>query len=54
MSTECRTCQIREYTARHYGTQLSWENCPYVCEYAIKMRYEAWLKEKEAEHAVAN
>lgn len=34
----CGTCQIRVYYQRHYGKRLSWEDCPYTCEYAEGMR----------------
>lgn len=34
----CGTCQIRVYYQRHYGKRLSWEDCPYTCEYAENMR----------------
>ena len=34
----CGNCQIRVYIQRHYGNLLSWQDCPYVCEYATAMR----------------
>ena len=34
----CGNCQIRVYVERHYGKRLSWEDCPYTCEYAVAMR----------------
>lgn len=34
----CGNCQIRVYIQRHYGNTLSWQDCPYVCEYATEMR----------------
>ena len=34
----CGNCQIRVYIERHYGKRLSWEDCPYNCEYAAAMR----------------
>ena len=37
----CGNCQIRIYIERHYGKQLSWEDCPYTCEYAAAMRCSA-------------
>lgn len=33
----CGNCQIRIYIERHYGKRLSWEDCPYVCEYKTAM-----------------
>ena len=37
----CGDCQIRVYIERHYGKRLSWEDCPYTCEYASAMRCSA-------------
>ena len=34
----CGNCQIRVYVSRHYGRWLTWQDCPYTCEYAIAMR----------------
>lgn len=34
----CGNCQIRVYNERHYGKLLSWQDCPYTCEYATAMR----------------
>lgn len=34
----CGNCQIRIYIQRHYGKDLNWHDCPYVCEYATAMR----------------
>ena len=34
----CVNCQIRIYIQRHYGKILTWQDCPYVCEYATAMR----------------
>lgn len=34
----CGNCQIRIYIQRHYGEILTWQNCPYTCEYATAMR----------------
>lgn len=34
----CGNCQIRVYIQRHYGNRLSWQDCPYACEYATAMR----------------
>ena len=34
----CGNCQIRIYIMRHYGKDLSWQDCPYVCEYGAAMR----------------
>ena len=34
----CGNCQIRVYIQRHYGNRLSWQDCPYTCEYATAMR----------------
>ena len=34
----CGNCQIRIYVERHYGTRLTWQDCPYTCEYATAMR----------------
>ena len=34
----CGNCQIRIYIQRHYGTILTWQDCPYTCEYAMAMR----------------
>lgn len=34
----CGNCQIRIYFQRHYGTILNWNDCPYTCKYATKMR----------------
>ena len=34
----CGNCQIRIYIQRHYGEELNWHDCPYVCEYATSMR----------------
>lgn len=36
----CGNCQIRIYVRRHYGYEIDWHNCPYVCKYAIQMRGE--------------
>lgn len=37
----CGNCQIRVYIERHYDKRLSWEDCPYTCEYAAAMRCSA-------------
>ena len=37
----CGNCQIRVYIERHYDKRLSWEECPYTCEYAAAMRCSA-------------
>lgn len=37
----CGNCQIRVYIERHYGVRLSWEDCPYTCEYSTAMRCSA-------------
>lgn len=34
----CGNCQTRIYFRRHYGYEIDWHNCPYVCEYAAQMR----------------
>lgn len=34
----CGTCQIRIYIQRHYGRTLTWQDCPYTCEYATAIR----------------
>lgn len=34
----CGNCQIRIYIRRHYGYDIDWQNCQYVCEYATAMR----------------
>ena len=34
----CGNCQIKIYIRRHYGEELTWQNCPYTCEYATAMR----------------
>lgn len=34
----CGNCQIRIYIQRHYGEILTWQDCPYTCEYAAAMR----------------
>lgn len=34
----CGNCQIRIYFRRHYGYDIDWQNCPYVCEYATQRR----------------
>ena len=34
----CGNCQIRIYVQRHYGMILTWQDCPYTCEYATAMR----------------
>lgn len=34
----CGNCQIRIYIQRHYGKILTWQDCPYVCEYATAVR----------------
>lgn len=34
----CGNCQIRVYIQRHFGHLLSWQDCPYTCEYATEMR----------------
>ena len=34
----CGNCQIRIYVERHYGIRLSYQDCPYTCEYGTKMR----------------
>lgn len=34
----CGNCQIRIYIQRHYGITLTWQDCPYACEYAMAMR----------------
>ena len=34
----CGNCQIRIYFRRHYGYEIDWHNCPYVCPYATEMR----------------
>ena len=34
----CGNCQIRIYILRHYGTDLNWHSCPYVCEYGSACR----------------
>lgn len=34
----CGNCQIKIYIFRHYGKVLSWQDCPYTCEYGDAMR----------------
>ena len=34
----CGNCQIKIYVLRHYGKELSWQDCPYSCEYGYAMR----------------
>ena len=34
----CGNCQIRIYIQRYYGRILTWQDCPYPCEYATAMR----------------
>ena len=34
----CGNCQIKIYMQRHNGWELTWQNCPYTCEYATAMR----------------
>ena len=34
----CGNCQIRIYIQKHYGRILTWQDCPYTCEYATVMR----------------
>ena len=34
----CGNCQIRVYDQQHYGKLLSWQDCPYTCEYGTAMR----------------
>lgn len=34
----CGNCQIKIYIQRHYGRILTWQDCPYVCEYATAVR----------------
>lgn len=34
----CGNCQIRVYVRRHYGYDINWQTCPYVCEYAVQRR----------------
>lgn len=44
----CGNCQIRVYVERHYDKRLSWEDCPYTCEYAAAMR-ASWQKPSSEE-----
>ena len=34
----CGNCQIKIYVQRHSGRILTWQDCPYTCEYATAMR----------------
>ena len=34
----CENCQIGIYVQRHEGKRLTWQDCPYTCEYATAMR----------------
>lgn len=34
----CGNCQIRIDVRRHYGRDINWQDCPYVCEYATARR----------------
>ena len=34
----CGNCQIRIYIQSHEGRILTWQDCPYTCEYATAMR----------------
>ena len=43
----CGNCQIRVYIQRHYGRTLTWQDCPYVCEYATAMRCSIEQKRME-------
>lgn len=43
----CGNCQNRVYIERHYGKRLSWEDCPYTCEYAAAMRCSTQKQEVE-------
>lgn len=45
----CGNCQIRIYIQRHYGRTLTWQDCPYVCEYALSMRSSAEQKGEDGE-----
>lgn len=45
----CGNCQIRIYIQRHNGITLTWQNCPYVCEYATAMRCLTEQKRMEGE-----
>ena len=45
----CGNCQIREYIQRHYGNRLSWQDCPYTCEYAFAMRCSTELPNRGAD-----
>lgn len=45
----CGNCQIRVYIERHYGKRLSWQDCPYTCEYAVAMRCTTKLPEQEVD-----
>lgn len=43
----CGNCQIRVYIQRHKGITLTWQDCPYVCEYAAAMRCSIEQKQME-------
>ena len=44
----CRNCQIRIYIQRHCGISLTWQDCPYTCDYAVAMRRLTETKGEEA------
>ena len=52
----CGNCQIRIYIQRHYGSILTWQNCPYTCEYSTAMRCstEAKGEADDASHPFAD
>ena len=45
----CGNCQIRIYIQRHEGMTLTWQDCPYTCEYATAMRRSTEAKGEEDE-----
>lgn len=49
----CGNCQIRIYIQRHYGEILTWQDCPYTCEYATAMRRSTEPSIIEAEEGEA-
>lgn len=49
----CGNCQIKIYVQRHCGRILTWQDCPYTCEYAIAMRCSTEVKGEEDEHLIS-